>query len=296
MPGAPGSTGVSGGSDSGSRADDVLNRMTWGNLGMPGAEIIPAAFTTGTTGPSVVIYDLATYADFPRPWASDAHEVQALQNDTWQPAREDFDPVAHASTSASGQAARPFSQQASSLAELINSVIYFAPKMVHAFSNQPPFSTRVNRLNLFLYCGSNSLELQGTLKTNGTRVSIDNPALGINSSVLDKNILDAVANNSANASTLTKLRQAWANNAEIWLYSSGGVADDALAQAFATFMGASVRAFNEPFWVLPQFDVTQKVILSRDEVGIGAHFKAALARRTKLLHSLDSLSLRRFAP
>lgn len=108
--------------------------------------------------------------------------------------------------------------------------------------------------------------------------------------------LSVVANDAANKSTLTTLHQAWTNGAEIWLYASGGVPDDALAQAFATFMGATVRAFSEPFWVLPQLDAQQKTIIARDEVGIGAHFKAALKTKTKDLHTLDKLSSRRFTP
>lgn len=252
--------------------------------------------TTGTSLPQTVSYELASYALFPRPWPSEADEIRALQNGTWRPSSDDFDPIAGSSTSAGGLATRPFSQQISSLAELIQSVLFFAPKMVHVFANQPAFSARVRRLNLFVYCGRQNLELKGTLHTNGMRVSIFGPTLNIDAQVLDKMVVDNVANDPANYSTLTTLRQAWANKAEIWLYSSGGVPDDTLAQAFATVMGTTVRAFSEPFWVLPQFDALQKKILSRDEIGIGADFSAALATKTKLLHSLDSLSSRSFVP
>jgi hypothetical protein len=184
---------------------------------------------------------------------------------------------------------------ATSLADLVGSIIYFAPNPT-GFANQPPTSARVLRLNLFVYSGGSMLELKGTLNTNGTRISMDTPMLGINASVLDKAILNSVANNAANTSTLTTLHQAWTNNAEIWLYTSGGVPTDALAQAFATFMGATIRAFSEPFWVLPQLDAQQKTILARDEIGIGADFKAALGTKTKLLRALDTLSSRHFTP
>ena len=61
-------------------------------------------------------------------------------------------------------------------------------------------------------------------------------------------------------------------------------------------MGVKVRAFTEPFWVLPRYDATQNVILARDEFGIGADFTAASTTRTKKLHTLDALATRTFNP
>lgn len=61
-------------------------------------------------------------------------------------------------------------------------------------------------------------------------------------------------------------------------------------------MGVKVRAFPEPFWVLPRYDATQKTILARDEFGIGADFADASNNRTNNLHNLDSKATRTFKP
>lgn len=282
----------------GSRADDVMSKMTWGNLGTAGSSLVLA--TTGKmtppggTGglPAIIIYELAIYASFPRPWPNDAAEIKAIQNNIWQPAAEDFDAIGKAATSAT-QTTKPFPQGINTLEDILNTINYFAPK-VPGFNTTHP--SRVQRLNLFFYSGGQNLEFSGTINTSGTRVSVFGPTVDLNSSVVDINVINNVMNNNANAAALSKLKTAWAPGAEIWLYSAGGIPDDALADKFAKLMGATVRAFNEPFWVLPRFDAIQNTISSRDEFGIGADFAAASVRRTKVLHKLDSLAARTFTP
>ena len=281
----------------GTRADDVMSKMTWGNLGIAGSDLVLASSGKTTQPgpfrlPATIIYELACYASFPRPWTSDATEIKGIQNDLWQPAAEDFDAMGKAATSAT-QATKPFAQGMNTLEDVLQTVTYFAPKVAGFGVSHP---SRVKRLNLFFYSGGQNLEFSGTLRTDGLRVSIFGPTVDLKSSVVDINVINNIENNNANAAIIAKLKSAWAPGAEIWLYSSGGVPNDALAQAFAKLMGATVRAFDEPFWVLPRFDTVQNTISSRDEFGIGADFAAASARRTKVLHSLDSLATRTFTP
>ncbi|VVC75480.1 hypothetical protein AQUSIP_07700 [Aquicella siphonis] len=292
MPGVPGF--MNGNADS--RADNVLSKMTWGNLGISGNDVMLAAAgrtKTGVrTGTSVIIYELACYANFPRPWADEAAEIQAIQNGNWLPASEDFDAISKAATSATS-ATKPYGQVMSTLQDIIQTVTYFAPQ-AKGFNTTRP--SRVKRVNLFFYSGAQNLEFNGTLLTTGLWTSVFGPTLDLNSSVVDVNVLTNVQTNAANSAILSTLRTAWSSGAEIWLYACGGVPNDALAQMFATVMGAKVRAFTEPFWVLPRFDPLQKTILARDEFGIGADFAAASARRTKTLHTLDPLATRSFTP
>jgi hypothetical protein len=282
---------------SGSRADDVMSKMTWGNLGTAAGSLVLA--TTGKTSPpgsggvpAIIIYELAIYASFPRPWPDDAAEIKAIQNQIWQPASEDFDAMGKAATSAT-QATKPFAQGINTLEDILSTTNYFAPN-VPGFNTTHP--SRVKRLNLFFYSGGQNLEFSGTIQADGTRISVFGPTVDLKSSVVDISVIDNILNNNANAAALAKLKTAWAPGAEIWLYSASGVPDDALAAKFAKLMGATIRAFTEPFWVLPRFDAVQKTISSRDEFGIGADFSAAAARRTKVLHNLDPLATRTFSP
>lgn len=276
------------------RADNVLAKMTWGNLGIPSSNLMLATTgkSTGRRTSTTIIYELACYANFPRPWASEAAEIQGIQNKNWLPASEDFDAISSAATASVG-ATKPYSQIMSTLEDIIVTVTYFAPKAKGFNSTRP---SRVNRLNLFCFAGAQNLEFSGTLKTNGTWVSIFGPTLDLKSTVVDTNVLTNVQTNAANSGTLASLRTAWGPRAEIWLYTAGGVVNDALAQLFATVMGAKVKAFTEPFWVLPRYDATQNTILAREEFGIGADFTAASTTRTKKLHQLDTLATRTFTP
>ncbi len=296
MPGPP-EGGIFNNPSGNSRADDVMSKMTWGNLGTAGSSLVLASSgqttTPGKSGlPAIIIYELAIYASFPRPWPDDATEIKAIQNDIWQPAAEDFDAMSKAATSAT-QATKPYGQTINTLEDILSTVNYFAPS-VPGFNTTHP--SRVKRLNLFFYSGGQNLEFSGTINTNGTRVSVFGPTVDLKSSVVDLGVISNVLNNTANNAALAKLKTAWAAGAEIWLYSAGGVPDDALAEKFAKLMGATVRAFDEPFWVLPRFDAVQNTISSRDEFGIGADFSAASARRTKVLHKLDALATRTFPP
>lgn len=295
MPGVPSS--LKSQLEGGSRADDVLSKMTWGNLGTSGGNLVLASSSaTGTsTSPGITgttYLEICSYAVFPRPWADDQSEIQGMQDGKWYPSEEDFDAVATAATYAS-QGTKPYAQVMNTMEDMVNSVTYFAPKL-------PGFSTvhpsRIVRLNLFLYAGAENLQFSGTLKTEGTWVSIFGPTLDLKASVVDIDVLNNIKSNTANSATLTALKSAWGARAEIWLYCCGGVPNDALAQAFATVIGAKVRAFDKPFWVLPRFDPVQKVILARDEFGIGDDFSAAAATRTSVLHGLDLLSTRSFSP
>jgi len=295
MPGAPEGSFINRASE-GSRADDVLSKMTWGNLGVAASDIVLATTgsskTPGVAVPAIIIFELACYATFPRPWPDDAAEIKAIKNNIWSPAAEDFDAIGKAATSAT-QATKPYAQAINTLEDIIHTVTYFAPS-VPGFNVTHP--SRVKRLNLFFYSGGQNLEFSGTLNTSGTRVSVFGPSVDLQSSVVDLNVISNIQGNSANAAIMAKLQSAWAPGAEIWLYSSGGIPDDALAQAFAKLMGATIRAFSEPFWVLPRFDATQNIISTRDEFGIGADFTAATSTRTKVLHKLDSLATRTFTP
>lgn len=296
MPGIPESMRGLMGDDN--RADNVLSKMTWGNLGIPSSDVMLATSTgtrtgTGTgVGTQIIIFELAFYANFPSPWANEAAEILAIQNKNWLPSSDDFDAMSKAGTSAT-QATKPYGQLISTLKDIQQTVNFFAPKITGFTGTRP---SRVKRLNLFFYSGGPHLEFNGTLLTNGLWTSIFGPTMDIDASVLDTNILTNVQNSAASSAALNQLRTAWASDAEIWLYSAGGIPDDALAQLFAKVMGAKVRAFTEPFWVLPRFDATQKIILARDEFGIGADFAAASARRTKNLHTLDPLATRSFTP
>lgn len=294
MPGVPEEMLMDNGNGD-SRADNVLDKMTWGNLGIPGKDILLATKTKsgGTRTSTTLIYELATYANFPRPWPDEAAEIQGIKNDKWLPATEDFDDMSSKAATGATGTNKPHSQIMSTLEDVIVTVTYFAPK-AKGFGKTHP--SRVKRLNLFLYAGAQTLEFSGTLKTVGTWVSIYGPTLDLNASVVDDTILNNIKSNSANKAILATLKTAWAANAEIWLYTAGGVVSDALAQLFAEVMGAKVRAFTEPFWVLPRYDASQNIILSREEFGIGADFTAASARRTKKLHTLDSLATRTFNP
>ncbi|WP_419420870.1 hypothetical protein ACNVED_06115 [Legionella sp. D16C41] len=281
-----------------SRADDVLSKMNWGSLGQSGASIIPATQGSSKAGSSlkvsgVISYELACYANFPRPWPDDAAEVQGLMNDKWRPAAEDFEVISPAATSANNQATKPFGQVINSVADLISVVNYFAPK-VAGFGQSYP--ARVTRLNLFLYAGTNSIGFMGTLTTQGKwGTTLPNQA-DIDSPGIDTSIITTILNNPANKAALANLKKAWAPNAEIWLYTCDGVVSTAFGKKFAKLMGANVRAFDDPFWVLPTYDSNQQIILSRNEFGIGSDFADAANHRTKDLHSLDSLATRTFKP
>lgn len=292
MPGVP--EYMTEGADGESRADNVLSKMTWGNLGIPGSSIMLA--TKGKQGTrrvtSTIIYELANYANFPRPWADDAAEIQGIKNSVWLPAGDDFDAMSAAATAASN-ATKPYSQIMTTLEDVILSITYFAPKAKGFGTTR---ASRVKRINLFLYAGAQNLEFSGTLKTSGTWTSVFGPTMDLNASVVDDMVLNNIKTNAANKGILATLQTAWAANAEIWLYTAGGVVGDPLAQLFAEIMGAKVRAFTEPFWVLPRYDATQNIILSREEFGIGTDFTAASTRRTNKLHTLDSLATRTFNP
>ncbi|KTD74103.1 hypothetical protein [Legionella tucsonensis] len=282
----------------GSRADEVLSKMNWGSLGQSGASIIPASYadkgggsgSSSTTG-TVISYELACYAKFPRPWANEADEVQGLGNDKWLPSEEEFDIISPAATSANNQATKPFGQVMTSLEDLINTVTYFAPK-VPGFGAS--YASRVLRLNLFLYAQSGNVGFEGILTTNGKWQS----TLGtdIKSAGLDSALITAISKKAATKILLTKLKKAWVPSTEIWLYTCSAVVSDAFGKKLAKLLGATIRTFDEPFWVLPTFDTTQQKVLSRDEFGIGSDFAAASATRTKVLHSLDVLSKRTFKP
>ncbi len=276
-----------------SRADDVLSKMTWGNLGSSGSGLVLATQGKKSTTPSLLIFELGFYTRFPRPWADDAAEIQGIQNNQWLPAEEDFDSISPAATSVSGGGTKPNGLIVTTLDDLLFSINYFAPK-VPGFSTSYP--ARVKRVNLFFYSGGPHIELLGTLSTSGTWSSVLGPTLDLKASVADVDILKKIKADAANKARLKKLATAWTKEAEIWLYSAGGVPSDALAKAFAKLMGVKVYAFTEPFWVLPRYDATQNVILARDEFGIGADFSAASARRTNILHALDPLATRSFTP
>ncbi|KTD63725.1 hypothetical protein Lsan_1158 [Legionella santicrucis] len=282
-----------------SRADEVLSKMNWGSLGQSGASIIPASYEDkgggsgggSTTSGAVISYELACYANFPKPWATEADEVQGLANNKWLPSAEDFDSISPAATSANNQATKPFGQVIISLEDLINTVNYFAPK-VAGFGTSS--ASRVLRLNLFLYAQSGNVGFQGTLTTNGKWDAV----LGndVKSAGLDSALITAISKKAATKALLTKLKTAWVPATEIWLYTCSDVVSDAFGKKLAKLLGAKIRAFDEPFWVLPAYDTTQQKILSRNEFGIGADFAAAAATRTKDLHSLDTLSNRTFKP
>ncbi|WP_454784194.1 hypothetical protein [Legionella sp. WA2024007413] len=281
-----------------SRADEVLSKMNWGSLGQSGASIIPASYSdkgggggAGTTKPSVIQFELAFYASFPKPWATEADEVQGLANGKWLPSEEDFDSISPAATSANNQGTKPFGQVITSVEDLINTVLYFAPQV-------PGFGTThastVVRLNLFLYAESGDVAFKGTLTTTGKWDAV----LGndIKSAGLDSALITALSKKSATKALQAKLKKAWAPNAEIWLYSCSAVVSNAFGKKLAKLLGVKIRAFDDPFWVLPSFDTSQQKILSRVEFGIGADFAAAAATKTKDLHSLDVLSKRTFKP
>lgn len=284
--------------DGTSRADEVLSKMNWGSLGQSGASIIPASYqdkgggsSGSTTSGAVISYELACYANFPKPWATEADEVQGLVNNKWLPSTEDFDSISPAATSANNQATKPFGQVIISLEDLINTVNYFAPK-VAGFGTS--YTSRVLRLNLFLYAQSGNVGFQGILTTNGKWDAV----LGndVKSAGLDSALITAISKKSATKTLLAKLKKAWVPATEIWLYTCSDVVSDAFGKKLAKLLGAKIRAFDEPFWVLPAYDTTQQKILSREEFGIGTDFAAAAATRTKDLHSLDVLSKRTFKP
>lgn len=281
-----------------SRADEVLSKMNWGSLGQSGASILPASYEDksggsggGSTSGTVISYELACYANFPKPWATEADEVQGLVNNKWLPSAEDFDSISPAATSANNQATKPFGQVILSLEDLINTVNYFAPK-VAGFGTS--YASRVLRLNLFLYAQNGNVGFQGILTTNGKWDAV----LGndVKSAGLDSALITAISKKSATKALLAKLKTAWVPATEIWLYSCSDIVSDAFGKKLAKLLGAKIRAFDEPFWVLPAYDTTQQKILSRDEFGIGSDFTAAAATRTKDLHSLDVLSKRTFKP
>ncbi|QLZ69739.1 hypothetical protein FOLKNPGA_02537 [Legionella sp. PC1000] len=281
-----------------SRADEVLSKMNWGSLGQSGASIVPASYAdkgggsgSGSSATTVISYELACYAKFPRPWANEADEVQGLANDTWLPSEEEFDIISPAATSANNQATKPFGQVMASLEDLITTVTYFAPK-VPGFGTS--YSSKVLRLNLFLYAQSDNVGFEGILTTNGKWQS----TLGtdIKSAGLDSALITAISKKAATKTLLAKLKKAWTPSTEIWLYTCSAVVSDAFGKKLAKLLGARIRAFDEPFWVLPTFDTTQQKVLTRDEFGIGADFTSASATRTKDLHSLDALSKRTFRP
>ncbi|STY29861.1 Uncharacterised protein [Legionella wadsworthii] len=282
-----------------SRADEVLSKMNWGSLGESGASIIPASFYsdkgggsgTGAGAGTAINFELACYAKFPKPWASEADEVQGLANDKWLPSEEDFDSISPAATSANNQGTKPYGQVDTSLEDLINTVTYFAPKV-------PGFGTyhasKVTRLNLFLYAQSGNIGFEGIITTNGKWQS--NLGNDIKSPGLDAALLTSISKKPATKSLLAKLKKAWDPSTEIWLYTCSDVVSDAFGKKLAKLLGAKIRAFDDPFWVLPTYDTTQQKILSRDEFGIGSDFSAAAATKTKDLHSLDVLSKRTFKP
>ncbi|MCW8418182.1 hypothetical protein OQJ18_06890 [Fluoribacter dumoffii] len=281
-----------------SRADDVLAKMNWGSLGESGASIIPASYSdkgggSGSTSTTraVISFELACYGKFPKPWASEADEVQGLGNNKWLPSEEDFDAISPAATSGNNQATKPYGQVETSLEDLINTVTYFAPKVAGFGTSYP---SKVVRLNLFLYAQSGNIGFEGILTTTGKwQANLGND---IKSAGLDSALITKISKNAATKTLLAKLKKAWDPSTEIWLYTCSDVISDAFGKKLAKLLGAKIRAFDDPFWVLPVYDTTQQKILSRDEFGIGSDFAAAASTRTKDLHSLDVLSKRTFKP
>jgi hypothetical protein len=131
-----------------------------------------------------------------------------------------------------------------SLADLIGSVTYFAPK-VPGFGKS--YAARVLRLNLFLYSDGSSLGFLGTLNTTGKWGAVLDPKDGVNAAGLGSALITAINKKAATKALTAKLKKTWGPNAEIWLYTASGVISDALAKKFAKLMGATVRTFDEPF-------------------------------------------------
>lgn len=306
--GGGGSSGSSGGGEvidgsfmpgvSGSRADDVRSRMTWGNLGLPAGSVVPA-LSRGNPRPrpslaGITIYELSFLGAFPNPFTTVSDEANAMTSNQWSPSQDDLEPVGKAATSASN-ATKPFAQFIGALDDILNSVKFFAPLMQHTFPGQGPLSSRVRRLNLLVYASGGVLALKGTVQTTGGIVTPGVSPADLQASVVDAALLDKVTKEPANKTALADLKKAWDPNAEVWLYSAGGVPSDALCKALAKFMGAKVRAFDEKFFVIPVLN-TQTQDFDRIKVGIGSDFAAAKASAVANLKALDSQSSRSFAP
>jgi hypothetical protein len=292
MPGVGGSSGTM------SRADDVRNRLTWGNLGLPAGSVVLA--TQGKSTPTLPgmmsgtnIYELSFNGTYPNPFPSlPVDEGQAIQNNTWSPSDDDFQSVGRLAMSSSNTNV-PFAQFIGSLQDIFDGVKYFAPMVTHVFPQNQPFAARVKRLNLLVYAKADRLNLEGTLSQTGVFAPGAASTNKLKTSVITKAVLDSVRTATANKQLFIDLQQAWAADAEAWLYTSGGVANDALCGALAKFLGIPVRAFDKKFWVLSEFNpLTQKV--DRFRVGIGADYASASANPMPDLKSLDSLSTRRF--
>lgn len=293
MPGVDGSVPMS-------RADDVRNRMTWGNLGLPAGSVVLAQATGGGsglpgTGAPTTIFELSFYGKYPNPFSSVTDEDTAMQNNQWSPSEDDLDPVGNAATSATGNATKPFSGTITSLKEIVDGVKYFAPVMTSVFPGNPPLQARVKRLNLLVYADNSAMAIVGTVQTTGgVAIGAVSPA-NMNADVVTSTTLNKVRTAAANKTALANLKKAWAADAEVWLYSAGGVPGDALCKALARLLGCVVRAFDDKFWVIPRLDTTTQTF-TRAEVGLGSDFATAKANAVPNLKGLDSMSTRRFTP
>ncbi|WP_119390178.1 hypothetical protein [Taklimakanibacter lacteus] len=292
MPGVGGSTGTM------SRADDVRNRLTWGNFGLPAGSVVLAQHQgsgSGQPGASATtIYELSLHGGFPNPFASVTDEDTALGNNTWSPSEDDLESVGKAATSASN-ATKPFAQTIATLDDILSTVKYFAPLMRHTFAGQGPLQSRVKRLNLLAYAGGSVLALKGTMQTTGGIIHAGVSPANMSASVVNAAALDKVRKAAANKTALAELKKAWDVDAEVWLYNGGGVPSDALCKALARFLGARVRTFDEKFFVIPVLNA-QTQTFDRVKVGIGSDFADAKSRAVPDLKSLDSQSNRSFAP
>jgi hypothetical protein len=295
MPGVGGSGGTM------SRADDVRNRMTWGNLGLPAGSMMLAHHTGGLTpglsgtAPSV-IYELSFYGKYPNPFGGSVMaEETAMQNNQWSPSEDDFDPVGKVATSATGGATKPFSQTIDKLGDIFTGVEYFAPLMKHVAPPNPPFQARVKRLNLLVYADNSVMAFAGTVQTTGGITLGAVSAANMNAGVVNTTLLNKVRTAAANKTAIAKLKKAWDGDAEVFLYSAGGVPGDALCKALARLLGAVVRAFDDKFFVIPEIN-PQTQMFDRIKVGLGSDFAAAKANAVPDLKSLDGSATRRFTP
>ncbi|MGE4248167.1 MAG: hypothetical protein AB7F09_02185 [Parvibaculaceae bacterium] len=289
MPGVDGSFGGT------SRADDVRNRMTWGNLGLPAGSVVLAQHkggTTGTPGTAAVVYELSFFGKYPYPFASTADEDTAMQNNQWSPSEFDIDPVGEAVTSATGGAHKPKSGITPNIGEIITGPNYFA-YFNSGGTNVP--SARVKRVNLLVYAGSSVMALVGNVQTTGGITLGPVSPANMAAEVLNTTSLNKLRTLAAAKKELARLKKAWAPEAEVWLYSSGGVAGDALCKALARLLGATVRTFDEKFFVIPELD-PQTQTFKREKVGLGSDFATAKANAVPDLKSLDGWATRRFTP
>ncbi len=228
-------------------AEDLPDDPTKGTrFSLPGPTSgIQLAGGSGGGGTEIIVI-----ATFPKPWASDAAEVQALNSKIWNPSDTDF--LAVANKDASGAK--------------IFTVNTFG-KFLGAIQSVP--AKRLARLNLITHGISTLISMSGSINAATGVVTLNNNQ---SNSPLDGGMDIAALQAVRGDSQLTNdLRGRFSGKqAEIFVYAchSGSGVGLLLLQEMATTFQATVRGFRDSIFYCPAFN--QASVVDRTITGVGS--------------------------